>query len=270
MKTKSILAVLLTLALATPALAGWVIEEANTDSSGEQTIDTVYFQKNKAKVVSPRQTMIFDIDKGVMSFVVTERKVYWTGTPEEFQRGMKAGSDRMMEERMKQIPPEQRQAYEKYMKQMKAKDQASPAKREFNVEVKKTSDKVTISGYSGQKYQVIVDGMLKEELWVCDKIDITGEGDREKFRKLTDSMSEPGQGDSYRSSPEYVKISQYMEKGYPVKRMHYDESGNETYGSEMKKIEKKNIPGSEFEVPKGYKKLSINEFVSMMMQGGGR
>ena len=57
-----------------------------------------------------------------------------------------------------------------------------------------------------------------------------------------------------------------MEKGYKLKSITYDEYGMEESVSETIKIEKKNIPDSEFKVPKNYKKLSDEEFIRGMME----
>ena len=139
-------------------------------------------------------------------------------------------------------------------------------KKKVKVDVKKTSDKATIAAYSGQKYQVLVDGKLKEELWVCAKINLKDEGDINKLNQLIEAMSGPGEEDnSYEHSTEYVKL---MEQGYSLKSIEYDEEGNKEDVTVAVKVEKKNIPNSEFEVPKGYRKLSAAEFIKRMMQEG--
>jgi len=259
-----LLAVVLTLALASPALAGWVMEEVITVTGGPSTTNTIYMQDNKVKNVSGQKEMMFDAEKGLIYFILPDRQAYWSGKPEEFQQGIKAGTDKMMEEHIKQMPPEQRQAFEQYQKQMEAQSRQAAAPKKFKVEVKKTSDQAKIAGYPGQKYQVWVDGVLKEELWLCPQLDFSDAGDPEKFRRLTEGMKGPGQEASYESSPEYQEITTDYKKGYRLKSVNYDDSGNAGFGNEVRKIEKKKIPASEFQVPKGYRKLSITELVRAM------
>lgn len=64
-------------------------------------------------------------------------------------------------------------------------------------------------------------------------------------------------------SPEYIKL---MEKGLIVKSVEY-EYGMENITSNTVSIEIKDIPDSEFQVPSGYKKMSITEYFSSQMGG---
>jgi len=268
MKTKGLLSVSITLFLASQAFAGWVIEEVTMYGEGEKTTNITYLQKNRMKSVDS-EIMMFDLEKGMIYFLLPEREIYWSGTTEEYQKAMEEGSKQMEEAQLKKMTPEQREAYKQYKKKMEEEAKKQIPKKKVKVEVKKTSEKVTIAGYSGQKYQVWVDGKLKEELWICAKISPRDEIDLPKLVQFTKAMSGPGEEeDSYESSPEYMKLATYMEQGYRLKSVTYDEYGNKDYVTEAVKIEKKNIPNSEFEVPKSYHKLSAAEFISMMMQEG--
>ena len=105
-----------------------------------------------------------------------------------------------------------------------------------------------------KQYQVWVNGELKEEKWISTKIKPTDEIDLEKLEKFQKAMGGPEAEESYESSPEYMHL---MEIGAEMKTIGYHEGGSEI--TEMKKIEEKEIPDSEFEVPKGYRKISLFE-----------
>ncbi|MCK4311590.1 MAG: DUF4412 domain-containing protein [Candidatus Cloacimonetes bacterium] len=263
MKRKGLFLAFITLLLTSQAFAGWVMEEVSSYGESEKTTDIRYIQQNKMKSVGS-ETFIVDLEKGIFYFIVPEREAYWSGTPEEFRKLMEEGQKMMKEQQLESMTPEQREAYKQYMKTREEETKTVPPKQK--VEVKKTSEKAKIAGYSGQKYEVWVDGKLKEDVWVCADIKPQDEIDIKKLVQFFETMykSDEDEG-SYKSSPEYKKIAIYGEKGANLKSITYDEYGMEKSVSETVKIEKKNIPDSEFEVPKNYKKLNDEEFIKGMM-----
>jgi hypothetical protein len=70
------------------------------------------------------------------------------------------------------------------------------------------------------------------------------------------SMGVPVEG-----SAEYIKL---MKKGLILKSIEY-EHGTEDVETNTVSLEIKSIPGSEFQVPTGYKELSFTEFFSSQM-----
>ena len=264
MKEKGLFLAFITLFLASQAFAGWVMEEMSSYGEEQKTTDIRYIQQNKMKSVGSKTTIV-DLEKGIFYFIVPEREAYWSGTPEEFRKLMEEGQKMMKEQQLKSMTPEQREAYKQYMKTREEEVKTVPPKQK--VEVKKTSEKAKIAGYSGQKYEVWVDGKLKEELWICADIMPQDEIDIKKLVQFFKTMykSDEDEG-SYESSPEYKKIAIYGEKGANLKSLTYDEYGMEESVSETVKIEKKNIPDSEFKVPKNYKKLNDEEFIMGMMR----
>jgi hypothetical protein len=256
MKAKGLLLVFSTLLLASQSFAGWVGEQVTTDTEGEKTTEITYIQNNKMKNVGPEEITMFDLEKGLFYMISPspEHKVYWCGTPEQMRKEMEETQKKMEEEYLKQMSPEQREAYKQYQEKMKGETKEAAKEKKIKVEVKKTSETTTIAGYPTRKYQVWVNGELKEELWISTKIKLIDEFDLNKLEKLTEAMSGPEAEESYESSPDYMQL---MEIGTPMKTISYHEGGS--WITETKTIEKKQIPNSEFEVPKGYRKLSLFE-----------
>lgn len=259
MKVKGFFLVSIFLLLASQAFAGWVIEEVSGYPEGEKIRETIYFQKNKIKMVDSEQIMIFDLEKGMLYFLNPDREIYWGGTPEEFQKAMKEAMklamEQMLEEMLEEMAPEQREAYKQFMEEMEEETKEATPEKKVNVEVKKTSEKATVAGYSAQKYQVWVDGELKEELWISTEINLKDEIDLKKFVQFIEALSGPGEEEFYESSPEYMGL---MKQGYPLRSIEYDQEEEQTV-TEVAKVEKRQIPDSEFELPKSYRKVSIGE-----------
>lgn len=258
MKAKGFFLVSMLLLLTSQAFAGWVIEEVSGYPEEEEIRETTYFQKNRIKIVESEQTMmivIVDLEKGVLYFLNSDREIYWSGTPEEFQEGIKEAVKLQVEKMLKEMPPEQREAYEQFMEGMEEETKEPTAEKKLKVEVRKTSEMATVVGYSTQKYQVWVDGELKEELWISTEINLKDEIDLKKFVQFIKAASGPGEEELYESSPEYMGL---MKQGYPLRSIEYDQ-GEEQTVTEVVKVEKRQIPDSEFEVPKSYRKVSIGE-----------
>lgn len=256
MKAKGLLVVFSTLLLASQSFAGWVIEDVITGIEGKETTEISYVQDNKIKHVGSEGIMMFDLEKNLFYMISpsSEYKVYWCSTPEQMRKEMEETQKKMEEEYLKKMSSEQREAYKQYQEKMEGETKESAKEKKLKVEVKKTSETATIAGYPTRKYQVWANGELKEEKWISTKIKLTDEIDLKKLVKLQKAMSGPEGEKSYESSPEYM---QFMEIGTPMKTIGYYEGGTEI--TETKKIEKKKIPGSEFEVPKGYRKISLFE-----------
>jgi hypothetical protein len=264
MKEKELFLAFITLFLVSQAFAGWVMEEVSSYGEEQKSTGIIYIQQNKVKSVDSKTTIV-DLEKGIFYFIIPEREAYWNGTPEEFRKLMEEGKKMMEEQQLESMTPEQREAYKQYMKTREEEVKAVPPPQK--VEVKKTSEKTKIAGYSSQKYQVWVDGKLKKDVWVCAEIMPQDEIDIKKIEQFFKTMYELYEDEgSYESSPEYKKIATYMEKGYKLKSITYDEYGMEESVSETVKIEKKNITDSEFKVPKNYKKLSDEDFIRGMME----
>jgi len=133
------------------------------------------------------------------------------------------------------------------------------------VSVMKEGDGGVIAGYSTVKYKVLTDGKLYEEVWLTSDPAVMKDLESlfrtvmKKFEKclfrvatVTDSLPL-----SVEESPEYKKIEQ---GGWQMRsKKNLGRGGPVTY--EVVKLDKKDIPASEFEVPPGYKKVPIMEML---------
>lgn len=267
MHRRAIAGAALSLFVASSAFAGWVIE-STTRYFGEEGMapergenKTTYLQDNKMKVVEVgEQTVIFDVGKGEMLVLVPERKIYFGGKPEDIVNATKAMADMMKQAMMAQMTPEQRKAYEQYMEQA-PEEQAGPKK---TYELKKTGEQATVAGYPATKYEVRVDGELDQELWVSSKVNPGDEIDMDAVKSMLRAMRPPGEEEQFEMSDDYVEL---MRQGIPLKEVHYQD-GRRAYVDETTRVEKKDIPASEFAPPEDYKRVTLEEAFGHMMEGG--
>lgn len=265
MKTQSLIAVItLTVLSTSPAFAGW----RAVDGEGATTL----MSDGKLKHVSPEDGMstIIDSEAGTLTMVNDRDKVYVAGKPEDFCNSMKE----MMDAAMAQVSPEHKDMMEQMMENAMAEaspeqkammeqftnDVATPAKP--SVSVKKAGSGGKVAGWGTEKYTIMVDGDLYEEVWLVTDSALMKEVEKmdfsifQKFSSCTEGQH--GGGQDPEEAPEYMEL---MKKGLEVRSVSHGDV--QQYSSDTVSLEEKDIPQSEFKVPAGYREVSMMEIFSM-------
>lgn len=258
MKLRITMATLALLLLATTAQAGWVLHQETPGGPS-----TMFVQDNKVRAGVGLGGMIYDLKNETVTMLNPDRQVYWSGNPQQLGQQMNQALDARMEQALKQVPPEQRDQMRAMMKQRmgqggmgQGKAMAPPAAQ---VEVKNSGQSDKIAGYKAAKYQVYVDGKLRQEMWVAQVPGFKKEMDMGKMMKLAHSMraGTGGQGLGWRRSEAVQKL---MSQGMPMKIVEYGHGGPMTVMT-MTSVEKKSLPASTFQPPAGWKQV---DFTQMM------
>lgn len=257
MKRRAFTFVVLVFLWATPALAGWVIEEKSKDEKS-----TLYFQNNMMRHESPSHLSIMDVKKGWLTLVNPGRKVYWAGPISELQKVQADARGRMdsmmaqMQEQMKKqmagLPPEQRQAIMDAMRKQMQGGQggAKGAKRNPKIEVKRTGETATIAGHTARRCEIWVDGELRKELWIAKGINIGREIDVDKMSKIMQAFGAGAQDMGYETSP---KVTALWKEGYPLRQVVVE--GGQRHVSEAVQVVQKKLPTGTFQVPADHRKV---------------
>ncbi len=214
--------------------------------------------------------MIFRGDKGKNGEVVIvddDRKEYYVMNDKSMkaiagQIGAVAGA---MEEVLKNLPKEQREAIEKARKQASAGSGAvGPMKPRAKPELKKTGEHGDKGGYPCVKYEVFQDGKKIREIWTTDWDNIDG-GDEaaDAFRRMGaffeaiwESMPTlPGGEDPFGGQNPFDEMN--FENGFPVVVTGFGEDGNIEDESILKGTRRQRIDPAAFEPPSGYKRMSM-------------
>ncbi|OFX88210.1 MAG: hypothetical protein A2W99_10260 [Bacteroidetes bacterium GWF2_33_16] len=245
------------------AHAGWIITQRTYDSDegiAMASVETVYLQDNIMKVTHKDIITIFDLNKELITLISPAKNVYWTGNITTYKTDMKSGLKQVMDEQLKAVAPEQREMMKKMFEGMiAAVDDPSKAienkPKNYSLEIKKTKESARIAGYSAVKYQVLVNGALKEEAWLSESSRAHDEFDIYKFYGLfSDFTAQSGTMEYYQMHEKYLEFAR---KGFPLKSVNYY-GGYETI-SEVTKLDKEKIDLSVFAVPDGYRKASLME-----------
>jgi len=259
------------------ANAGWVME----DSEGS----TTYIGKDKIKSEYTNEGIsishIIDVNKGLITMVDKNRKIYGSGTPDEYCNATRSFGKEMQEQAMAGLSPEQRKMMEEQMKQLQQMSKSAPIENMPKpvVSIKRTGSNDVIAGHKTDKYTVNVDGDKYQDIWIASDISMDDEMKKlrlDKFQLMQKRMDkcmdaskeEMGMMADPLDSPEYKKLT---EKGFVMKEVYHTggfsgPAGDET--TEVVRLEKKSISSSEFKIPAGYKKVPIKDLFKGMMGAG--
>jgi hypothetical protein len=244
------------LIFATSAFAGWELK----DTRGGVTL----LSGAKLKTVSFRgETMMYDADPKLITHVNQSQGKYAIGTAKEYCRVF----EKMQKDAMENVTEEQKKSIENYRKDLSKKK---------TIKVFPVGKGGLIAGYKTTKYSVTVDGKLYEEIYIASEAPFF-KGKRvkdllEMFRDFSDCMSERMSNMGMEViAPSLTKDYQaMMKKGWVMKTVEHEavQYGGQPQDREViSKISKRSIADSEFSPPKGFEKISIEEFLQLSSSG---
>lgn len=184
---------------------------------------------------------IIRLDKDVMYMVNPAEKTYSEMTFAEMEAAMKNAGAMMdsqragLEEKLKGMPPEQRERLEKMM---------GGGRKDAKVEVQGPGERKTISGYACASYTATADGKTIFTSWVTK--DVKGfEPMRKDWQEAARRMASMNPMGGKGMAEAFARM-----EGFPIQM---EMNGGIT--TTVSKVEAHSTPSSEFEVPAGYKKV---------------
>ncbi len=230
--------------LAVAAFGQGVVWETKTVSNGQEMVSHTYYVPKKMKILNDQggEFTLLRIDQEKIYNVKPKDKTYSVMTFDELEQMGKKMNSQMAElqKQMKDMPAEQR----KMMEKMLGSNMPGAAK-DPKVEVIKTGEKKSISGYACYRYIVKQDGKEVVSLWVT--------ADVKAFASMKQDMMEQSRRMAAMTPGGLKGISEAMQKidGFPIET----EMGS-LMKSTVTKLETKTVAASEFEVPAGYTKVA--------------
>jgi hypothetical protein len=255
------------------ASAGWMIEQieyANLGAEGTRTLQ--YISKNRLKTVGDGNTFIMDFAKNLFIAIDQENRVYWSGTVDAYVQEVKAFQQasndlarEQMEEAMKEMPPDQRKSAEDLLQQMRSSNASSPsqpAAKRPTVKVEPTTETATIAGQQAKKIMVYADGKPYQEVWLAKGLTLKADLDLKRLRGLQAQLTQAIMADipNRQAVEEDPAYEQLLEQGYPIKIVELGEGGEPESVTEVVRLDKRDIPDREFQVPEGYRRIDLREF----------
>jgi hypothetical protein len=166
---------------------------------------------------------------------------------------------------MKEMPPDQRKGMEDLLQQMRSANAVSPspaAAKRPAVKVESTAETAMIAGHKATKNLVYADGKPYQEVWLAKGLTMKADLDLKRLRGLQAKLTQAIMIDlpSRQAVEEDPAYEQLLEQGYPLKIVELGEGGEPESVTEVVRIDKRDIPDREFQVPEGYRRIDLHEF----------
>jgi hypothetical protein len=212
-------------------------------ANGKEIHSTSSYRPHMFKQSSENNASIFRLDKEMMYLIDAQKKEYSEMTFAEMEAYAKKANKKLaeMNEQLKNMPPEQRKAIEQMM------GNTAMGGQNAKIDVIKTAENKTISGYACIKYAMNENGKEIGSVWTTSGVP--------DFSSMQKDFKEFGQ----RMAAQMPKAGEMVAamtnvEGFPVQTTIAGITTTVT------KIEKKVVAASEFEVPAGYKKVTPKNF----------
>lgn len=243
--------------LVSAAVAGTVVElhteYFDSDKTGENA--KIYFDKNCVRFDANQNgqevALIFrsDLESGPVCWVVDNKNGTYFEVNEETVKRIQdqiAKAKVMMEEQMKNIPPDQRAQYEQLVE-----EKMGPIGRtDLDIEFKEIASGVKVNAWKCTQYESFVDGVKHEDVWAAPAKDLgLTDADLEVLR----GMSELFSGISPETNA-FFQVGKEKGKGgfegFPILVVEYSE-GAKHEKSEVKSVVEKDLAKELFLLPEG-------------------
>jgi hypothetical protein len=203
-----------------------------------------------------RDVVLIDAAKKTLVTVDDQAKTYTVIDAAERQRihAQIDGAMAQMRERMKNMPPEQRQKIEEMMaRNGMGPGAAKPKERDIKFE--SMGSKKTINGFSCQMYRKLEEGKVREEMCAVPwSSGLVQKSDFASLSKFAQEMAEDITG-RHGSQNLLEELDRYP--GIPISRVTIEPDGKRGDEELTKSIKRGSIEASKFAVPAGYTKKEL-------------
>lgn len=238
------------------AKAGGIItiEETRRNST---IVNKTYIEKHlmrmESQIGDDIYVAIFNAEKEVLYNIDMKKKSYVMITKSDLEKiGDKMNNvNKMLEEKMKDLPKEQREMMKKMMQKNMPKQDAAKDEKSYSL----AGQDEKIGSWSCDKYRVKENGEIIKDVWVTNWKD---SGLRDEYKTVLKSMERffnfftDQLGNKVKSQSLNFDFS-LADKGIPVKTVYYT-NGKENGSSMVKEIKEEELPYSLFIVPADFEK----------------
>ncbi len=244
----------------TTVKGGWVISEVSSDHFGNKSHQTTFLQNNKVRYESEVSIAIIDLDKSLITLVFPGQKVYWQGSADDFKEGTRKAFEAQMRSMINEASNDEKDTYQQFyddiLKKINTRD---TVQIETRVSVKNLNRTDTIEGYHCQAYDIYVDSLLNERMWISFNEQPFKDVDLHKLMLLTSEMAPMSNGINVSNSDSYINL---VQKGLVVKTEKYID-GHLATTTRLTLAKEGKIADAFFAPPPMYRKVSIGEALDL-------
>lgn len=227
--------------------------EGSPEAGARTRESTTFLQGKKIRTETEGRVWVLDFEKGMLITIDPSAKTYTEMSLKDLKEAQKQAMQWMnnlrsqMEEKMKTMPPESREAMQKKLDSFPQAmlGEEKPAK----ISVKPKGEKKTVNGFACEAYDVYEDGELTTRYWVAPSVSTQAFDEYQK--ELSNWLEGMGPlGANRLQEWEYIR-----DKGFPIKVTRLKPvAGKISFNREILKVEEKSLSQSLFQPPEDYKR----------------
>lgn len=236
--------------------AGWIIKETSTFSDrNEKQQRKVYVEGSKIRMDEEDLTTIIDVAREHIVFYNPKKKVFWEGSPDDYDREMIAGMRSKFLESISDYSDSARdvatESFERMAHQLLT-DSAGRAER-LIIQVSQTKNGEKMLGFPTRIYMVWVNKSATEEVWIAPEVQIFREPDMRKYWQIFNRITRYYEkGFHYQADPKYIYL---MTRGYPMRVKEFGYRYDVV--TEVTGIKNKKLSGNLFTIPSNAAKVAL-------------
>ena len=234
-------------------LVGGPPMQGQTAAGQRSRESTTYLQGKRIRTETEGHIWVLDFEKGMLLTINPTAKTYTEMSLKDLKEAQKQAMEWMgglraqMEEKMKKMPPESREAMQKKLDSLPAGmfGEEKPAK----ITVKATGKKETINGFACKEYEVYEDGDLTTRYWLAPSVSTKA------FDAYQKELSEWLEGMGPLGANRLREWEYIRDKGFPIKVTRVKPiAGKVSFNREILRVEEKSLAEDLFQPPKDYKR----------------
>lgn len=249
------------------AFAGWYIVEKSEDRYGNLSYQSTFIQDGWMRIENNQSTIILDVNTGEMTMIFSDRSTYWSGSYVSLRTSIISHFETQLKVSIAQLPSQERQIAETEYDSIITKMKSDTLIKRLPEAIRITpyDSLLTISGYKANGYQVMIDTIVNERIWITNQIEPYQSIDLHKVASMTQIFTKPSSVTFYRQSEEYFQL---IQKGVVLKSVIPTPLGDNITLTES--IREVPIPNELFRIPSGYRKITVEELISYTMEDGSK
>lgn len=241
------------------SISGVIMEQVRYQKgTSEKQTGNILIEDNKLRFndLDSNYSSIIDIDNDKVVLMDHNARTYVSTSMKEYLSTVRKKTREMeqdMEKHLSSLPPDQQKTVKELMKKNKLNSEKPPRSK---LNVKKTNDINKIAGEDAVKYQVYIDGSLREEIWITEREELRNEID---FVKISEMMKKFKLMSNSHAAENLVELEQYTQlfkKGFPIKTVDYT-FGETVFIEEVTDIRTEDIPEEKFQPRSGYTEKTL-------------
>lgn len=211
----------------------------------------------------PTSISIINLNTKNITLIFAQHRAYWQGTIAHLQRTTADMARQQLIKLLAYAPEPEKPRIKKAIATFDKNQSKPDSLRVYpSVSVSPTGKTANILGYPVKEYDIRIDSVLKQQIWVTDKVKPYPDSVLDKIILFSKALSPFAIENSLNHSQEYMHL---LHNGYILKSVNYTSDGNKIVTT-VTRIKKTKIPDAIFRIPPGYVESSLENIMILDMK----